>query len=299
MSTIERAAAKLSQAMKRGNQHDEIQPDDSGRARIRVGPAEPLPPEKPIFVEPGGEIDLEALTRRGFATKANSRGRLATDFRRIKRPLLLNIQKERVAGTTESPPNLVLVTSAIPGEGKTFVSVNLALSIAAEVDRTVLLVDADVHKDDVAKVLRLDYEKGLIDLMEEGLTPEGVILRSNVEGLRILPAGRGCDNPDELFASDGMKTLLHGLARRNPDEVVLVDAPPLMAGTIAAILGRLVGQVVMVVEADQTPQTTVLEALSQLQDCPVSLMLNKTTRTKAEQLTYGYGYEYGYGYGTQ
>ncbi len=292
MSTIERAAAKLSQAMKlTGSRQETLVQADAG-PRFKLDRPEPLVVD-PVYVPPGGEIDLAALTARGFVTKANNKGRLAADFRRIKRPLLLNIRKEQVLArdaAAPNPPNLILVTSAIPGEGKTFVSVNLALSIAAELDRTVLLVDADVMKDDVAQVLHLDYSQGLTDLLQQGLTPEQIILRSNVDGLRVLPAGRNCENPDELFASQAMRNLLHGLARQDPNQVVLIDAPPLMAGTIAGILGRLVGQILLVVEAEQTPRATVLEALAQLQGCPVNLMLNKSTQMTAEQLNYGYGY---------
>src|SRR6185436_11922470 len=112
----------------------------------------------------------------------NANVEIAADLRRIKRPLLMAIKKSAALGSRVLPPNLVLITSALPGEGKTFVSINLALSIAAELDKTVLLVDADVAKNDVARVLGVSYETGLTDLLErENLHSEDAILRTNVE----------------------------------------------------------------------------------------------------------------------
>ena len=133
---------------------------------------------------------------------------IATDLRRIKRPLLLAIKKSAASGTSALPPNLVLITSALPGEGKTFVSINLALSIAAELDRTALLIDADVAKNDVARVLGVTYDTGLTDLLErESLHTEDTVLRTNIESLAFLPCGRMLPNVDELFASDRMARL--------------------------------------------------------------------------------------------
>ena len=179
MSTIERAAARLGTI---GKVRAEPIVRDPAPARDPAIEVEPAPPSTEAvdtrsltrprrFASPrigGGfcEIDIDALTAAGFATQQNVNVEIAADLRRIKRPLLMAIKKSAALGHAALPHNLVLITSAVPGEGKTFVSINLALSIAAELDRSVLLVDADVAKNDVASVLGVSYETGLTDLLD-------------------------------------------------------------------------------------------------------------------------------------
>jgi exopolysaccharide/PEP-CTERM locus tyrosine autokinase len=242
------------------------------------------------------EIDLEALEEQEYVTPGNTRSRLALDFRRIKRPLLINARRR--AHGDEHPANLIVVTSSIPGEGKTFISINLAMSISAELDLRVLLVDADAARNSVSTVLGLQYDKGLSEVLARGGDHlEDSIFRTNIEHLSVLPSGSDLPNGDELFASDLMRRLAHDLAAEDPNRIVIFDAPPLLAGTEAGVLARMVGQVVVVVEADSTPQSTLTEALSQLdQSERVSLVLNKVKRRASGRSGYGYGYGYGYGH---
>lgn len=290
MSTIEKAAARLAARQQSGKQTA-----PAGRA---VPPAVPRTSPRPVQDLPGSaaprfcDIDLTALAARGFITPDSGRTALAQEMRRIKRPLLLNIQKAQALEAAECPPaNLIMITSALPGEGKTFTSINLAMSMAAEVDRRVLLVDADVARGDVARQLGLPPSRGLSDLLQETnfLTEEGV-LTSNVERLSILPAGTPTEQVDELFASAQMAVLTRALADADPNRVVLFDASPLLATTEAAVLARHMGQTVLVVEANRTPQDAVFQALGHLDGCAnVSLVLNKTTRGNAGGYGYGYG----------
>lgn len=242
------------------------------------------------------EIDLEALRARGYLTPKAGRTQLGQEMRRIKRPLLLHCQKARALEPTApdtNPANLIMITSALPGEGKTFTSINLAMSMAAELDRRVLLVDADVARGDVARVLGLEPTRGLSDLLRDySYMREDGVLATNVEGLGILPAGEPVDDVDELYASALMRELVVALAEADPARVVIFDAPPLLATTEAAVLARNMGQIVVVVEANRTPQKAVADALALLDGCEnVSLVLNKTTGGQSE----GYGYGYGYG----
>jgi protein-tyrosine kinase len=298
MSTIERAAARLGSIGK-------------VRAEPVVGEAANAATDEPV--EPtavkskveavaaqsarGGycQLDLEALASRGFVTQSNSQTEIAADLRRIKRQLLMAIKHAEARSEHELPPNLVLITSSLPGEGKTFVSINLALSLAAELDRSVLLVDADVAKGDVARVLGISADRGLADLLQEPAAfAETAVMQTNVESLAILPAGKPLLNMDELFASERMTQVLRDLAEYASNRIVVIDAPPLHAGTEASVLARGVGQVVVLVEADKTPQATVTEALHQLKGCAsVSLVLNKARRRASERGVYGYGYGYG------
>jgi len=311
MSTIERAAARLGSIGKRDRDKDGARLEPEVRAvvppavPVDATPSEAAPPIVDDATTPNVgrrglgrvELDLASLTARGFVTEANAESELATDFRRIKRPLLLAIKKVEAAQSHANPPNLIVVTSSLPGEGKTFTSINLALSIAAEMDRSVLLLDGDVAKSAVAEVLNVQTELGLTDVLNRGGAGiDDAVLTTNVPGFAILASGPRLPNTDELFASDMMRRLMLELADRDPKRLVLVDAPPLLARTEAPNLARLASQVVVVVEADKTPQASVSEALSLLQGCDnVSLILNKVTRRASDRYTYGYGYGYGAG----
>lgn len=310
MSTIERAAARLGTIgkvraepiVREPAPASDATPVDPStvEAQADTNFAAPIASTEPTIALPrigGGycELDIDALTAAGFATQRNANVEIAADLRRIKRPLLMALKKSAALGHSTLPHNLILITSALPGEGKTFVSINLALSVAAELDRTVLLVDADVAKNDVARVLGVSYQTGLTDILERAnVHIEDTILQTNVESLSLLPSGRMLPNVDELFASDKMIRLMRELAEHDPNRIVIVDAPPLHAGTEASVLARMVGHVVVLVEADKTPQSSVADALHQLKGIEsVSLILNKARRRSSDHVTYGYGYGYG------
>jgi exopolysaccharide/PEP-CTERM locus tyrosine autokinase len=232
-------------------------------------------------------LDLERMAQMGMVTHEGGRTPAAEDFRIIKRPLLRNLRSDA------APPirngNLIVVTSALPGEGKTYCAINLAMSIAMERDITVLLVDADVARPSVLKVLGLGAEAGLMDiLLNDELELADVILKTNVPTLSILPAGRSNRHATELLASRSMSTLLSEIANRYADRIVIFDSPPLLITTEASVLAAQMGQVVMVVEAETTTQNAVREALRLLDSCKhVNLIYNKI---KAFPGTEYYGY---------
>lgn len=236
-------------------------------------------------------LDLARLERLGFLTPESGRGQLTEEIRHIKRPLLMNaFQRGDVAGDRT---NLIMLTSARPGEGKTFTSINLAMSIAKERGKTVLLVDADVAKPNVSRTLGLPPKlPGLVDyLLDDSLALSDIMLRTNVPNLRVLAAGRTHIHSTELLASDAMSQLVEELSQRYPDRVVIFDSPPLLATSEAAVLAGLVGQIVMVVEAEKTSKQEVNEALGLLdQSKMIGLVLNKT---RAMLTSDHYGY-YGY-----
>jgi receptor protein-tyrosine kinase len=185
--------------------------------------------------------------------------------------------------------NLVMVTSALPGEGKTFTSLNLALSMAMEVDSTVLLVDGDVAHPAIPALLGTPHGPGLLDLLtNDRLDFADALVRTNVDKLTVLPAGSRHRRSTELLASEQMASLLRELASRYEDRIVIFDSPPLLATTEARVLATHMGQVVMVVAADATSHHAVTQALATIESCEVVLMaLNKARRTDVG--TY-YGY---------
>lgn len=225
---------------------------------------------------PHVEIDLGRLSANGYVTPNAPRSRLAEEFRAIKRPLLTNARGKSAAPIRNA--NRIMVTSALAGEGKTYVSVNLAMSLALEVDTSVLLVDADASRPAVLSRLGLPQSKGLLDLlMDPSLPLESVVLATNIERLWVLPAGTPQTHATELLASDAMSRLVDRLANEDTSRILLFDTPPLLAASESRVLAAHMGQVIMVIAADDTPQASVTDALASVENCPVVVsLLNKT-----------------------
>lgn len=242
------------------------------------------------------EIDLDRLRAAGMLTPEAQRSQLADEYRVIKRPLIGNAQGR--GATPLRHGNLIMITSAMPGEGKSFTSVNLAISIAMEMDNTVLLVDADVARPSLLNVLGLPPAKGLMDVLVHEENDLGdVLLRTNVEKLSILPAGTPHQRATELLASDAMIQLLDEMASRYSDRIIIFDSPPLLVTTESRVLASHMGQIVVVVEAERTTHAAVKQALSTIEACPVRMtLLNKSARASVGNYYGYYGYG-GYGYG--
>lgn len=237
-------------------------------------------------------IDLAMLHEKGLVTPDHPRSTIAEEFRVIKRPLIANASSGFGAGGARS--NLVMVTSAMPDEGKTFCAVNLALSIAMELDRTVLLVDADVARPSLPRVLGLPDLPGLFDVLEGRVADVGEVLHpTNVEKLSFLASGTLNPRAPELLASESMAALLEELAGRHPDRIVVFDSPPLLVTTEANELAAHMGQVVLVALAGRTQHAEVKRAVAATQSCPARFMVLNQARPEGAS---GYGYGYGYGY---
>jgi exopolysaccharide/PEP-CTERM locus tyrosine autokinase len=235
------------------------------------------------------ELDLARMHEVGLVTAAGGRTSLVEDFRIIKRPLIKRAFGPRKPG--ENPGNLIMITSSLPGEGKTFCSINLAMSIAMELDHTVLLVDADVARPSVLRTLGLPAQRGLMDiLLDDELDMADVMLRTNVNTLSILPAGTSSPRATELLASHSMKNLVNEIANRYPDRIVIFDSPPLLLTSESHVLASNMGQIVLVVESERTTQHAVKESLRQLDGLSnVNLIYNKSREFPGTE-TYDYHY---------
>jgi receptor protein-tyrosine kinase len=185
-------------------------------------------------------------------------------------------------------------SSSNPNEGKTFISINLALSIALEQDKTVLLVDADVLRPSIHRELEFESKQGLLEyLLDEVHSLSDVIYNTNIPNLKLIPAGKPHHLTNELLASTKMAVLAEELAQRYPDRIVIFDCPPILGVTETPVLSSFIGQAVVVVEESKTKLDDVKKAVSQLnEDIAVGFVMNKTIRSKKD----AYGY-YGYGYG--
>lgn len=237
-------------------------------------------------------IKWEVLAKEGYIDHNNAKSQLAEEFRVIKRPLVNNAQGAEGLGISRS--NLILICSSLPGEGKTFVSINLALSIANERDKSVLLIDADVEQPSVSARLGIKDSAGLIEYLEDDKVAfSDILLKTDLPNLSIIPAGKRHKYSTELLSSQRMYLFAEEVSRRYKDRIVIFDSPPLLVATQAQILAELVGQVVLVVAAEVTPQAVVAESVAKLANCDVVMTLLNKTRKELD--IYGYGHNYGYG----
>jgi protein-tyrosine kinase len=236
-------------------------------------------------------IDMERLGQLGFLTTAETDRKRLEEFRILKRPILDNAFGKLAA--IEPNGNVIMITSSIAGEGKTFTTLSLAMSIAQERDTTVLLVDCDVINPSLSMCLGVQDYRGLTDiLLDSDITLGDVIINTDVPQLRVLPSGSPHPQSTELLASEKMAMLVQDLSQRYSDRIVLFDSPPLLLASQAAVLSQLMGQIIVVVEAEKTPQQVVKDAIDLLDnDKAIGIVLNKTRKS-------GIGGYYGSYYGT-
>lgn len=297
MDLIERAAARLAQ--------QETKTDSRPGQRDAVGEPDNViePAMQPVATlhrvgddsRPLLKLDEERLRQAGMVVPDSTRSKIKEEYRHIKRPLLMNAVGKGTSVLKHA--NLIMVTSSHPGEGKTFTAANLALSIAAERDKTVLLVDADVVRPSLGNLLGFSAEKGLVDhLIDPTLDISDLLIKTELPTLTILPAGTPHHLSTELLASTAMQQLTDELSSRYRDRIVIFDSPPLLPTTESCVLAHLMGQIVIVVEAERTTRRDVRESIERLGALPetsVGFVLNKT-RHEMDPGYYGYGYGYGY-----
>ncbi len=241
------------------------------------------------------QFDKARLAADGRLPSPDMAHQTEDEIRRIKWPLLNAIAGRD--GATPTRNNVILVTSAVPSEGKTFMSLNLALSIVRDREMRVILVDGDVARPGLTPTLGLEGRAGLNDVLDDAtMDVSEVTYQTDVEGLFFIPAGKWHEHSPEFFAGSRMPQIIEALSRRVGNGVIILDSPPLLATNEAQAATRFVGQVLLVVRADDTGQQAVQDAIALVDKAtPISAVLN---RVEASALSRYYGqYYYGYGYG--
>ncbi|MDG5487581.1 AAA family ATPase [Sphingomonas sp. BGYR3] len=242
-------------------------------------PAPIAPPPAAIRSAPRARvaIDRAMLAEQGLLVPGSPVDVLAEEFRLAKRQVLLTADK--VAASDDSRARMVLISSARPNEGKTFSAINLAISLAAEKDVQVLLVDADLAKPDVPRRLGIDTAPGLLDaLADPDLDAETLILDTDIPNLSVLQAGMLRANDTELLASQRARQVLDALVQADPRRIVIFDSPPALAASPASVLALHVGQTLLVVRADRTTEGDLRETVALLDGCEhLQLILNSVT----------------------
>ncbi|MEP0355616.1 MAG: XrtA-associated tyrosine autokinase [Paraglaciecola sp.] len=293
MNSIEKALQKQNQKASEQPDRDTTVNAEPASSSIEkaVGTQSPrVQPSKSTTNKVDIEIDFEALDKKGFVSTNSQRQIINEEYRAIKRKLLDNAFGPLSKSLNNS--NIIMVSSSRPGEGKTFTAVNLALSIALEQDKTVLLVDADVLKPNVMRTLELNNTVGLMEfLLGEKDNISEVMCTTNLDNLRIIPAGKSHHLSTELLASEKMQEAVEEFANRYPDRVVIVDTPPLLGINETAILANLAGQALVVVEETKTKLADVSNAVKQLNpDMAIGFVVNKAEKANSDGSGYGYYY---------
>jgi protein-tyrosine kinase len=283
MSIVERALKRL-----------QSDASASGSRRVFGKVVETRTPTSEVAALRVISIDQNALRAAGLLAPTHQARELASQYRQIKRPLIAAAMGGK---GQESLPNgrLIMVASALTGEGKTFTAINLSFSMAMEKDLDVVLVDGDVPKPQISTMFGVQSERGLLDaVIDPAIDPEQLILPTDVPNLFVLPAGTRSDRATELLASERMVDVTNRLLQRAERRIFLFDSPPLLLTTEAPALAELAGQIVVVVRAEYTERHALLDALSRLPEGRTpSLVLNQSTQKSSGYYYYGYGAQEG------
>ena len=232
-------------------------------------------------------IDANALRVDGYLPETSKERQFADQYRRIKRPL---IEKALSGDDGGGEPRVIVITSAVPGDGKTFTSINLAFSMALERDISILLVDSDVAKHHITDIFGLRQRKGLLDaLTDESLDPEALVVPTSSRGLSILPAGTRVEGTAELVSSNRMRQIVTILCSRNPRRILLLDSPPLLITNEGRALVKVAGQVVLVVRAGDTPRHAVEAAIGMVDEKQAGGVILNEVKVGFTEGYYGYG----------
>jgi exopolysaccharide/PEP-CTERM locus tyrosine autokinase len=267
-------------------------PEQHVPASPRPEPAMPSPEDFRANSAKLLHIDRERLRNLSMIPPAAQQRELSNQFRSIKRPI---IDHALEIAADEPFARTVMIASALPGDGKTFTCLNLALSLALEKDLHVLLVDADAPKPHLSRTFEMQRSLGLLDVLADPDRPiESVIVPTDVPRLDFLPAGTTSETATELLASERMRTVVQRLTSLYRHGIILFDSPPVLLTNESRTLGALLGQIVLVVKAGVTPQQAVKDAVGMLgEDRRISLVLNNADLGGAMGYYYGYGYGYG------
>ncbi len=180
----------------------------------------------------------------------------AEKFRMLKTKLLFSM--------TGKSPRVLMITSAAPGEGKSFISVNLAVSIAMTMDKYVLLVDCDLRRPSIHKYLGIEETEGLSEYLSGEVSGESIFKTTPVKKLTVLPAGNPPPNPSELMASQKMTDLIEDVKTRVKDRYVIIDSPPPKVSSEATFISSLADGVVLVIKHAKTARDQVEELIQSM-----------------------------------
>ncbi len=275
-------------------------PPPSEHKPLKVAPehklavAKPAPPSQPLHLKAASKISHghgplpvwdEAAIDPNLVALTDSRSPEAEQFKILRTNILFPL--------VGSPPRSILVTSPGPGEGKTFTAANLAISIALNINRHVLLIDADMRRPQLHKRFGFGSVPGLSDYLAEGRPLQSLLLKTKVDKLTLLAAGPPPDNPAELIGAERMSSLLEEVSNRYPDRIVVIDAPPPALAAETGVLARQVDGILVVVRYGGTRRDDLPDLVARVGEKKILGSIVNCIENPASRY---YGYKYG-GYG--
>ena len=285
MSKIQDALTKIQSDLVRGDETaSPVAASIPNQRRANdIGRLEAPHPTKEVLV-----VDMDRLMQAGILPHPDCEHLINRQFRDIKRPLIAHAFGKRATKVIDGP--LIMITSALSGEGKSFTSINLALSMAQEKDHTVLLIDADVANPQISRIFGVADRSGLLDVLErQDMSLDAAIIPTSIDGLSVMPAGTPRAHATELLASGRMEQVAANLGTIRRNQIIIMDSPPLLQTSESKVLASFVGQIVMIVCADRTPQDAVLAAVALVDEGkPLNLVLN---RASGNEMKVRYGYD--------
>jgi protein-tyrosine kinase len=192
-----------------------------------------------------------------------------------------------------TPPRSILVTSAIPGEGKSFLCANLGVSIAQGIEKQALLVECDLRRPCLSKMLGLSNSRGLVDYLQSGTPIEQLIQQTSMPKLSILSSGKPPKNPAELLDTKKMTSLIEELENQNPDRLIIFDSPPMQAASETDVLAKKVDKIILVIRwgfARREHAKQLVEMLGR--DKVIGVVFNAFEMSRLESKLQGYYYGY-------
>lgn len=289
MNTIEKVVKKLQREVKSRGQRNlrQGQQNNYGKDVVPFNGKLSAAHVKREYVS-AAPTEIDETIEKVLGLPEEERAILVQEYRRIKRPLLMNAFGQGAEKIENG--NLIMVTSSLPGEGKSYTAFNLALSICMEKGVTVLLMDCDVQRQSLSKMMGLDKSDGLTNYLDRDVADLSAVMKStSIPNLKFIPTGEYSKMHTELFSTSAMRELVNELSYRYSDRIIIIDAPPLLVANEAQILAELVGQIAMVVRAEETPQKTVLEALECFDENKViGLIFNASPRRESSGYYGGY-----------
>lgn len=257
---------------------------DRGTAPAAAAPPEAVTPLEPHYVHKRIAVDFTALRAEGYLPEQGQERRFAEFCHRIKRPLV-----DRARAADGADDRLILFSSALPGDGKTFLAFNVALSMARERDVSVLLIDADLSRAQITRVLGMRNEPGLLEALQSNhLDVESLVVNTDVPNFQFLSAGKPLDGAAELIASTRMREISARLLARDPRRMVVFDSAPLLISSEARALAPIPGQIVLIARAGRTPQRAIVEALSHIDRKKLRGLVLNDAHVSSEHGYYGY-----------
>jgi protein-tyrosine kinase len=290
MSIIERALDKLRDNPRPATPPPRAKGAPDASSRRAAAPHLAAATARGIEFHPAKQcrIDLQRLRDQGVLPQDDAEHRIRNEFRRVKWPLLASASGKE--GDPVPRGNLIMIASALAGEGKTFVTVNLAMSLSQEKDCRVLVVDADLAKPRLTHLFGLQNEPGLTELLaDEHGDVANAVLATEIDNLFVLPTGRQASNAPELLASKRMQQVAEQLISASGELVVLFDSSPLLLTNESHVLSTVVGQVLLVVRAGVTTHEMVQEAITHIDKArQISCVLNQTSNANTSDYYYYY-----------